>query len=103
MDRERYSISGSVAQNCLAVSAAETSERLKPVPIGSRKTRSVKPSQVPGLSLSVAGSEGLSPSLPKARCLGPMAPKLRYTDEAPGPPLTANVTGRSAPGTVYAV
>ena len=33
------------------------------------KTRSVKSSQVPGLSLRVAGSEGLSPSLPTSEML----------------------------------
>jgi hypothetical protein len=32
-----------------------------------------------------------------------MAPRLRYTDAAPGPPFSAKVTGRLAPGTVYAV
>ena len=57
------------------------------------KTRSVKSSQVPGLSLRVAGSEGLSPSSPNLTCLGPIAPRLRYTDAAPGPPFKAKVTG----------
>src|SRR3569833_987164 len=67
------------------------------------KTRSVKSSQVPGLSTRFVGSDGLSPSLPASRCLGPMAPRLRKTEDAPNPPLNANVTGRFWPSTVYAV
>src|SRR3569833_872169 len=67
------------------------------------KTRSVKSSQVPGLSTRFVGSDGLSPSLPASRCLGPMAPRLRKTEDAPNPPLNAKVTGRFGPSTVYAV
>jgi hypothetical protein len=37
------------------------------------------------------------------KMLGPIAPKFRYTDEAPGPPLNAKVTGRSAPSITYEV
>ena len=54
----------------LRVWSASTRERLKPVPMGSMKTRSVKSSQVPGLSVRVAGSEGLSPSVADVGMLG---------------------------------
>ena len=47
-------------------------------------TRSVKSSHVPGLSASVTASDGLSPWSPNATRLGPMAPRFRYTDAAPG-------------------
>src|ERR1700712_2799496 len=53
--------------------------------MGSINTRSVKSSHVPGLSTSVAGSEAESPALANATCFGPIAPRFRYTDEAPGP------------------
>ncbi len=71
--------------------------------MGSMNTRSVKSSQVPGLSVNFAGSDGLSPSTPNSMRLGPMAPKFRKTEAAPGPPFSAKVTGRSWPSTVYAV
>ena len=66
-------------------------------------TMSVKSSHVPGLSINVAGSDGLCPSAPNATFFGPIAPRFRYTDAAPGPPLNANVTGLSLPSIVYAV
>ena len=66
------------------------------MPIGSMNTMSVaESSHVPGLSINFEGSDGLSPCSPNAMCLGPMAPKFRNTDAAPGPPFSANVTGRS--------
>src|ERR1022692_217111 len=66
-------------------------------------TMSVKSSQVPGLSVNVAGSEGLSPSSPNLMRFGPMAPRFKYTEAAPGPPFRAKVTGRSLPSSVYEV
>src|ERR1039457_1867563 len=66
-------------------------------------TKSVKSSHVPGLSVKVAGSEGLSPSSPNLMRFGPMAPRFKYTEAAPGPPFRAKVTGRSLPSTVYEV
>ena len=70
-------MSGLVAQNRFLVSSFETSEREKPVPTGSMNTRSVKSSQVPGLSTSRTGSDALSPAAPNWMRLGPMAPRLR--------------------------
>ena len=45
-------------QYFLRVSSVLTRRRLKPVPIGSRKTRSVKSSQVSVLGMGSAGAEG---------------------------------------------
>ncbi len=59
----------------------------------------MKSSHVPGLSFRVAGSDGLCPSAPKSTRFGPIAPRFKYTDAAPGPPLKANVTGLP-PGTL---
>ncbi len=71
--------------------------RLKPVPTGSTKTRSVNASHEPSFSTSRGGSSGSEPSGGKSTRFGPTAPRCRYADDAPGPPLKTNVTGRSSP------
>ena len=40
---------------------------------------------------------GGDPSAGKATRRGPTAPRWRKADDAPGPPLKRNVTGRSGP------
>ena len=69
--------------------------RLKPVPTGSTKTRSVKASHDSRSGTSRGGIVGSVPSAGNATRCGPTAPMCRYADEAPGPPLKTNVTGRS--------
>lgn len=63
--------------SCFLASSSPMRARLKPVPTGSMNTRSVKSSQVPGLSCKVAGADALSPSEPKVTTFGPIAPMLR--------------------------
>lgn len=70
--------------------------RLNPVPIGSMKTRSLNLSQDSSLVFSRDGGGGAVPLSLKATRCGPSAPRWRYADDAPGPPLNTNVTGRSA-------
>ena len=65
-------------------------------PTGSTKTRSVKESQLSGLSLSRAGGRGTVPSSLVTRTFGPAAPSIRKAEAAPGPPLNRKVTGRFA-------
>src|SRR3954469_7163333 len=72
-----------------------STRRLKPVPTGSTKTRSVKPSHDSSLSTSRGGTLGSVPSLGTATRGGPTAPMCRKAEDAPGPPLKTNVTGRS--------
>ena len=69
--------------------------RLKPVPIGSTNTRSLKPSHDSSLGMSRGGIRGNVPSAGSATRFGPSAPMWRYADDAPGPPLKTKVTGRS--------
>ncbi len=77
--------------------------RLKPVPTGSTKTRSVKASHDDSFSTSRAGIAGNVPSDGKSTRCGPTAPMCRYAEEAPGPPLKTKVTGRppSSPPATY--
>src|ERR1700744_1850548 len=100
MMRDRHSTSGLGLEKGFFAFSSGPGEEVKPVPTGSMNTRSVKLSQVPGLSIGVAGSDGLSPSAPNCTRLGPMAPRFKYPDAAPGPPFRAKVTGRLTPGTV---
>jgi hypothetical protein len=69
--------------------------RLKPVPTGSTKTRSVNASHDDSFSTNLGGMLGSDPSSGKATRFGPTAPMWRYADDAPGPPLNTKVTGRS--------
>src|SRR5436305_9348118 len=69
--------------------------RLKPVPTGSTKTMSVNASHDSSLWTSRGGIGGSVPSAGKSTLCGPTAPTCRYADDAPGPPLKTNVTGRS--------
>jgi hypothetical protein len=68
--------------------------RLKPVPTGSTKTRSAKASHDDSFCTSFGGSVGSVPLTGKATRCGPTAPMWRYADDAPGPPLNTNATGR---------
>jgi hypothetical protein len=70
--------------------------RLNPVPTGSTNTRSVKASQDSSFCTRRGGSCGSVPSGGNATRCGPAAPRWRNADDAPGPPLKTNVTGRSA-------
>jgi hypothetical protein len=67
---------------------------LKPVPTGSTKTRSENASQDSSFRTSRGGIGGSVPSAGKSTRCGPTAPTCRYADDAPGPPLNTNVTGR---------
>ena len=69
--------------------------RLKPVPTGSTNTRSVNASHDDSFSTSLAGTVGSVPSDGKSTRCGPTAPMCRYAEDAPGPPLKTNVTGRA--------
>ena len=69
--------------------------RLQPVPIGSISTRSVKRSQVSGLSRSLACAKSRA-SGPRSSRRGPTRPRLRKAEAAPGPPLNTKVSGRFA-------
>src|SRR5262245_62487114 len=68
--------------------------RLKPVPTGSTNTRSVNASHESAFETSCGGSLGSLPSAGNATRSGPTAPICRNADDAPGPPLNTNVTGR---------
>src|SRR3954468_21782948 len=68
---------------------------LKPVPTGSTKTRSENASQDSSFWTSRGGIGGSVPSAGKSTRWGPTAPTCKYADDAPGPPLNTNVTGRS--------
>jgi hypothetical protein len=70
--------------------------RLHPVPTGSTNTRSVKESQEDSFSTSRGGIVGSVPSGGKSTRCGPTAPMCRYAEDAPGPPLKTNMTGRVA-------
>ena len=98
IDRDGRSIW--VAERCAAQGIGVTvvdPRWVRPVPIGSMNTRSVKSSQLSGLSRATALSDGASPCAPNWTRLGPIAPRLRKAEAAPGPPLKAKVTGRDAP------
>ena len=66
--------------------------RPRPVPGGSRKTRSVKASQDCGFASRSRICEGAPFNAIRH---GPTAPRLRKADEVPGPPPITNVTGRA--------
>src|SRR6266851_10271035 len=92
------------ASRCTPQNAPPPSDlagRLQPEPTGSIITRSVKPSQVSGLSTKRA-AEPSRPLVPNSTMRGPTAPRLRYADAAPGPPLNTNVIGRFAVSAVLA-
>src|ERR1041385_1235007 len=82
-------------QNFLPSSAVAA--RLKPVPTGSMKTRSVASSQVCSLSTSWYGDAGSHPSSSIFTRRGPSAPRCSQTDAEPGPPLKENIRGRPPP------
>src|SRR5579862_8075498 len=88
----KYSSSGFFASSFF-FSSSETM-RLKPVPTGSTNTRSVNASHDDSFSTSFGGGGGSVPSAGKSTRCGPIAPMWRYADEAPGPPLKTNDTGR---------
>ena len=69
--------------------------RLKPVPTGSTNTRSLKASQEASFWTSRGGISGNVPSGGHSTRCGPTAPRWRKAEDAPGPPLKTNVTGRS--------
>ena len=77
--------------------------RLKPVPTGSTNTRSANASHEDSFWTSCGGSPGSVPSAGKSTRCGPTAPMCRNADEAPGPPLKTNATGRvrSPPSATY--
>src|SRR3954454_15928553 len=77
--------------------------RLKPVPTGSTNTRSANASHEDSFWTSFGGSVGSVPSDGTATRCGPTAPMCRYADDAPGPPLKTNATGRlrSPPSATY--
>jgi hypothetical protein len=68
--------------------------RLHPVPTGSTNTRSEKASQDDSFSTSLGGIVGKVPSGGRSTRFGPTAPMCRKAEDAPGPPLKTNVTGR---------
>ena len=68
--------------------------RLKPVPTGSTKTRSANASHEDSFWTSFGGNSGSVPSAGKSTRCGPTAPMCRNADDAPGPPLKTNATGR---------
>ncbi len=70
--------------------------RLKPVPTGSMNTRSVKASHESSLGTRRGGICGSAPLAGNATRCGPTTPMCRNADDAPGPPLKTNVTGRSS-------
>ena len=76
--------------------ASSSITRLNPVPTGSTNTRSVNASQESSLWTRRGGCRGSVPSGGNATRRGPAAPMCRYADEAPGPPLKTNVTGRAS-------
>src|ERR1041385_3787477 len=92
-------------QNFLPSSAVAA--RLKPVPTGSMKTRSVASSQGCSLSTSWYGDAGSHPSSSIFTRRGPSAPRCSQTDAEPGPPLKENIRGRRPPArgfsSVYAM
>jgi hypothetical protein len=67
--------------------------RLKPVAIGSMKTRSVACKMESSLSTRPNGGLGIVPSSIIFTRRGPSAPRCSHADDAPGPPLKQNVTG----------
>ena len=77
--------------------------RLKPVPTGSTKTRSANASHEDSFWTSFGGSVGSVPSAGKETRCGPTAPMWRYAEDAPGPSLKTNATGRlrSSPCATY--
>src|SRR5450631_102350 len=60
------------------------------------KTRSVKSSQVSGLSIVTGGADGPGDARSSGNRHGPRPPRLSQAEAAPGPPLIAKVTGRLA-------
>jgi hypothetical protein len=80
---------------CFPFSSWSSTIRLKPVPTGSTNTRSLKASHDSSFMTSCGGIRGSDPSGGNPTRDGPAAPMCRYADDAPGPPLKMNVTGRS--------
>ena len=64
--------------------------------MGSTKTRSANASQDSSFVTRRGGIVGSEPSAGKSTRCGPTAPMCRKADDAPGPPLKTNMTGRSA-------
>ncbi len=56
----------------------------------------MKASQDASFWTSLGGISGRDPSAGNATRLGPTAPRWRYADDAPGPPLNTNVNGRGS-------
>src|SRR5882724_12995811 len=67
---------------------------LKPVPTGSIKTRSERSSKHSGLSSNLYGAGGVIPAFTVATLRGANEPMCSQSEEAPGPPLYKNETGR---------
>jgi hypothetical protein len=67
-----------------------------PVDTGSMKTTSLCCSSVSALSTSAYGGGASSPASPETTRRGPSRPRCSQMLDDPGPPLNANVTGRSA-------
>ena len=91
---------GSVASSRFSLPSSDFSgsmTRLNPVPTGSTNTTSVNPSHDASFSTSRGGGSGSVPSGGNSTRIGPTAPRCRNADDAPGPPLKTNVTGRSSP------
>jgi hypothetical protein len=87
-----------VAASCFtpqndAAALSSLAGRLQPVPTGSTNTRSVKGSQLSGLSTSLALTPSVSCS-GNCSTTGPAAPSWRKAEPAPGPPLKKKLTGR---------
>ena len=95
----KYS-AGSVASSAflssfVASPLSSSITRLNPVPTGSTNTRSAKTSQDASFCTSRGGISGSVPSAGKATRCGPTTPRCRYAEDAPGPPLKTNITGRA--------
>ena len=91
MARAKASASPSTPKTLAGSQSSATQDQ--PVPRASRKTTSVSRRTVWGLS-STAASARTWPQPSVATRRGPMPPKLMGTEEEPGPPLKAKVTGR---------
>src|SRR5690606_38020482 len=86
----------SLVNVCHSLDFSPSTGRLKPVLIGSIKTRSDSSRMEYWLSVSLKGGLGISPSSVNTTRRGPSTPRCSQTDEEPGPPLKEKVTGRLA-------
>src|SRR5208282_419395 len=68
--------------------------RLKPVPTGSIKTRSLLSSRQFSLSVTEYGAGAVGSALAVTTRRGPKAPMCSQIDEDPGPPLYTKAIGR---------